>query len=139
LSPGTSWRAVPTTVAGLPAQCERAGDAMFFRFMAALLLVVLISMTGIRLEKQTLELRRAVSVQHYQSDELLDLLVHLRLESQRLLAPSVDRFATAAVESSRDSAPTHAAASESPRKPGNRGSELPLLQFSPPFDPQGIE
>ena len=61
---------------------------MYFRFAAALLLVVLVSMAGVRLEKQTLDLRRAVSVQYYQTDLLLEMLVRLRLETQRLTAPS---------------------------------------------------
>lgn len=61
---------------------------MFFRFAAGLLLVVLVSMVGVRLEKQTLEMRRAVSVQYYQTDVLLELLVRLRLETQKLTAPA---------------------------------------------------
>lgn len=61
---------------------------VFFRFAAGLLLVVLVSMVGVRLEKQTLEMRRAVSVQYYQTDVLLELLVRLRLETQKLTAPA---------------------------------------------------
>lgn len=61
---------------------------MFFRFAAGLLLVVLVSMVSVRLEKQTLEMRRAVSVQYYQTDVLLELLVRLRLETQKLTAPA---------------------------------------------------
>ena len=61
---------------------------VFFRFAAGLLLVVLVSMVGVRLEKQTLEMRRAVSVQYYQTDVLLELLVGLRLETQKLTAPA---------------------------------------------------
>ncbi len=61
---------------------------MYFRFASGLLLVVLVSMAGVWLEKQTLEMRRSVSVQYYQTDVLLDLLVRLRLETQQLTAPA---------------------------------------------------
>ena len=64
------------------------GPVVFFRFASGLMLVVLVSMAGVWLEKQTLEMRRAVSVQYYQTDALLDLLVRLRLETQQLTAPA---------------------------------------------------
>ncbi|HIE97467.1 MAG TPA: hypothetical protein EYG03_30640 [Planctomycetes bacterium] len=61
---------------------------MFFRFAAGLILVVIVSMVGIDLEKQTLEMRRAVSGQYFQKDLLLEMHAHLRLEIQTLTAPS---------------------------------------------------
>ena len=61
---------------------------MYFRFAAGLMLVVIVSMAGVWLEKQTLEMRRTVSVQYYQTDVLFDLLVRLRLETQQLTAPA---------------------------------------------------
>ena len=61
---------------------------MFFRFAAALILVVLISIVGIGLEKQTLEAKRAVSRQYFQKDLLLEMHAKLRLRIQELTAPS---------------------------------------------------
>jgi len=120
---------------------------VFFRFAAGLLLVVLVSMAGVRLEKQTLEMRRAVSLQYYQTDLLLELLVRLRLETQRLTAPAQ---LAATIE---DAANTRAAQSAASRKtraksrvatesenPKRRGEDrLPLLRFQHPFNPQGID
>ena len=61
---------------------------MFFRFASALILVVLISLVGIGLEKQTLEMKRAVSHQYFQKDLLLEMHAKLRLRIQELTAPS---------------------------------------------------
>ncbi len=63
-------------------------EEMFFRFGSALVLVVLISLIGIGLEKRNLELRRAVSQQHYRMDALRDAQARLRLETQVLGAPA---------------------------------------------------
>ncbi|MGE3316744.1 MAG: hypothetical protein AB7O26_16625 [Planctomycetaceae bacterium] len=60
---------------------------MYFRFGSAIVLVVLISLVGIGLEKRNLELRRAVSQQHYRMDALRDVHARLRLETQLLGAP----------------------------------------------------
>lgn len=62
--------------------------SMFFRFAAALSLVVLIALSGTTLEKQNLELKRALSHQQYRVDALLDSHVRLRLEAQRLGTPA---------------------------------------------------
>lgn len=62
---------------------------MFFRFVCALILAALVSMTGIVLEKQTLERKRDVSRQYYQLDLLLELHAQSRLRIQRLTSPSV--------------------------------------------------
>ena len=61
---------------------------VFFRFAAGLILVVIVSMVGIDLEKQTLGMRRAVSGQYFQKDLLLEMHAHLRLQIQTLTAPS---------------------------------------------------
>jgi hypothetical protein len=61
---------------------------VFFRFSAGLILVVLVSMVGIGLEKQTLEIKRSVSGQYFQKDLLLEMHAHLRLKIQTLTAPS---------------------------------------------------
>jgi hypothetical protein len=61
---------------------------MFFRFGVALCLIVLVALWGTSLEKQNLELKRAISQQHYRRDALLDMQVRLRLEAQRLGTPA---------------------------------------------------
>lgn len=109
---------------GRGAQHFRSGDSsdpisagsegLYFRFAAGLFLVVLVSMAGVWLEKQTLEMRRAVSVQYFQTDLLLELLVRLRLDTQKLtaqarLATVVDRNS----ENRRRSVPSGSVASGS--------------------------
>ncbi|MBC7967342.1 MAG: hypothetical protein H7Z17_15610 [Fuerstia sp.] len=117
---------------------------MYFRFAAGLMLVVLVSMAGVWLEKQTLEMRRTVSVQYYQTDVLLDILVRLRLETQQLTAPAQLAVAQAAEQSqskqqpkteSRRSRVTHRR--DEPSK--STGEGLPLLRFQHPFNPEGID
>lgn len=61
---------------------------MFFRFGVALCLIVLIALWGTSLEKQNLELKRAISQQRYRRDALIDLKSRLRLEAQRLGTPA---------------------------------------------------
>jgi hypothetical protein len=57
---------------------------VYFRFTAGLLLALLVSIAGIWLEKQTLELRRATGVQHYHAEILRGWLVRRRLQAERL-------------------------------------------------------
>ena len=118
---------------------------MFFRFAAGLLLVVLVSMAGVRLEKQTLELRRAVAVQYYQTDLLLELQVRLRLETQRLTAPA-QLAATAEnaanSEKSRADLRQHQKSRSASRPSETKKAsnpQLPLLRFQHPFNPEGID
>jgi hypothetical protein len=116
---------------------------VFFRFAAGLILVVLISMVGVRLEKQTLEMRRAVSVQYFQTDLLLELLVRLRLESQTLTAQAQQSLIA---ENSR-TGPRATEKKNTSHLPGRHRlsspeSELPsleLLRLQQPFDPRGID
>lgn len=61
---------------------------MFFRFGAAVCLVVLIALAGTALEKQSLTLRRTISHQEYQQEVLLERLSELRLEAQRKGTPA---------------------------------------------------
>jgi hypothetical protein len=61
---------------------------MFFRFGSALVLVVLISLTGTALEKRNLELRRIVSRQTYRLEILLEKYAAHRVLAQQLGAPS---------------------------------------------------
>ncbi len=62
--------------------------AMFFRFGAALLLVVLISLAGTALEKRNLELKRVVSRQSYRLEILQEQHAAKRVLAQQLGAPS---------------------------------------------------
>lgn len=61
---------------------------MFFRFGVALALVVVISLAGTMLEKRNLELKRAVSRQHYRLEILEERYAARRVEAQRLGAPA---------------------------------------------------
>ncbi len=60
---------------------------MFFRFFAGLSIVVLISLSGIALEKQNLSLRRELSRQVYRLAVLQNAYADSRLKAQRLGAP----------------------------------------------------
>lgn len=60
---------------------------MFFRFGGAIVLAVLISLTGVALEKRNLELRRAVSQQEYQRELLVERQARVRAETHKLGAP----------------------------------------------------
>jgi hypothetical protein len=61
---------------------------MFFRFGAAVLLVVVVSLLGIALEKRTLTLKRTISLQLYRTEQLQERCVRLRLRSEELGAPA---------------------------------------------------
>lgn len=117
---------------------------MYFRFAAGLMLVVIVSLAGVWLEKQTLEMRRAVSVQYYQTDVLFDLLVRLRLETQQLTAPAK----MALTEKTKQSASEKRRKADRlrNRNPDHREdsadstrNHLPLLRFQHPFNPEGID
>ena len=58
-----------------------------FRFAAALVLVVMISLAGIALEKDNLSRQRAISLQQYRIEQLLDRQAHLRLRINELTSP----------------------------------------------------
>ena len=112
---------------------------------------MLVSMAGVRLEKHTLQMRRDVSVQYYQTDLLLELQVRLRLETQRLTAPS--HLATTMDEAARPKNPRTADQPLKPRvqtaiRPNTNDEKakrpinddrLPLLRFQHPFNPEGID
>ena len=72
---------------------------MFFRFGVGLLLVVLTSLAGTALEKRNLELKRAVSGQHYRLERLREMRTSKRLQAQKLGALNrlVDRVDDLAV------------------------------------------
>lgn len=137
---------------------------MFFRFVFALILAALVSMTGILLEKQTLERKRDVSRQYYQLDLLLELHAQSRLRIQKLTSPSLqltqqdvlwsdetsELFAvdTYLVTEADSVSPDRSGESEaddsrsnegSPTSSGKRRSPLPLLRWQQPVSPNGID
>ena len=110
---------------------------MFFRFAAALMLVVAVSMAQIRLEKQSLMLRRSVSRQYYQMDELLELHAQLRLDIQQLSAPSHFLAESALpLESAKPSRVLHEGPSAVARQLVS--PKLPLLRWERPVRPDGV-
>lgn len=110
---------------------------MFFRFAAALTLVVAVSMVQVGLEKQSLRLRRSVSRQYYQMDELLELHAQLRLDIQRLSAPS--RFFSASASSVElGGVATTPLTDSPPRSPETVPVRLPLLRWERPVPPDGV-
>ena len=110
---------------------------MFFRFAAALILVVAVSMTQVGLEKQSLKLRRAVSRQYYQMDELLELHAQLRLDIQQLSAPS--RFLTDSTPQASPAAPHSGSAIIPPTdaRPATP-KRLPVVRWARPVRPDGV-
>lgn len=110
---------------------------MFFRFAAALMLVVAISMAQIGLEKQSLRLRRSVSRQYYQMDELLELHAQLRLDIQQLSAPSHFLAESALpLESAKPSRVFDERQSAAARQ--TVSPRLPLLRWECPVRPDGV-
>ncbi|HET6324602.1 MAG TPA: hypothetical protein VFG04_07865 [Planctomycetaceae bacterium] len=61
---------------------------MYFRFGAALVLAVLIAVSGIAIEKRCLTLRRALSRERYRYEVVRDLYARQRLLTQQLGAPA---------------------------------------------------
>jgi len=61
---------------------------MFFRFGAAVLLIVVVSLLGIALEKRTLSLKRAITLQTYRAEQLQERCARLRLQCEQLGAPA---------------------------------------------------
>ena len=61
---------------------------MFFRFGAALALVVVTALCGTVLETQNLWLKRSLCQQKYRLDVLIESQAAIRLETQRLGAPA---------------------------------------------------
>ena len=82
---------------------------MSFRFLAAIVLVVAVSLAGTTLEKQTLALRRRVSQQQYQLDELdqritkLRLATHERRTASRMLTQAPKKPTVIAGQATRSS------------------------------------
>ena len=60
---------------------------MFYRFGGALVLLVIIALSGIALEKRNLTLRRSVSHQKFRQDVLMEEHAVYRLKAQKMGAP----------------------------------------------------
>lgn len=67
---------------------------LIFRFLAALTLIVTVSLIGVGLEKRELALKRAISLQHYRMDQLLDERARLRIRLHELCAAAGNAEAT---------------------------------------------
>jgi hypothetical protein len=61
---------------------------MYFRFGAALVLAVLVAVSGIAIEKRCLMLRRALSRERYRYEVVRDLYARQRLLTEQLGAPA---------------------------------------------------
>ena len=61
---------------------------MFFRFGAAMSLVVAVSLAGTAIESRSLHLRRVISHQRYQHEVLVEQHAQLRVAAQRAGAPA---------------------------------------------------
>lgn len=60
---------------------------MFFRFGGALILLVMISLSGIAIEKHNLALRRSISHQRFRQEVLLEQHATQRLKAHQFAAP----------------------------------------------------
>lgn len=148
LQKGSPWASVNT-------HADDGDRFVFFRFASALLLIVLISMAGVMLEKQTLDLRRLISRQYYQTDLLVEHHVRLRLEIQNLTSPT---HLTQMLPSENTEPPKQTVNSEArsrrrdasqtklkkptvsdPEKELQKGTTLPLLRFQQPVNSAGID
>src|SRR5690606_24403398 len=66
--------------------CELTSPMMLFRFIAALVLIVAVSLSAIALEKRELALKRAISLQHFRMDQLMEERARLRIRLHKLSA-----------------------------------------------------
>jgi len=68
---------------------------MFFRFACTIVILTAVSLIGIRLEKENLAIKREISDQHDELQQLNEERCRLMLEVQKLNAPSelIDRLA----------------------------------------------
>jgi hypothetical protein len=61
---------------------------MFFRFGVCLVLLVIVTVFGTVIEKESLSLRRQISHQRYRMEALIDRRTQARAEAEQLGAPS---------------------------------------------------
>ncbi|VAX37112.1 hypothetical protein MNBD_PLANCTO02-850 [hydrothermal vent metagenome] len=57
---------------------------MYFRFVSALALILLIFIGGILLEKKNTQLRKEMNAQHEQMEAMQDYYAHLRIRTARM-------------------------------------------------------
>ncbi|MEZ6056842.1 MAG: hypothetical protein R3C01_09055 [Planctomycetaceae bacterium] len=100
---------------------------MFFRFGAALVLIVAISLAGIAIEKQNVSLKRSLTLQQYRQAELSNRRADLRLRVGRLGAPSQ---LLQQVEAATDGHPTTATSR------GTSSRTTPLLRWQSDVRPR---
>lgn len=62
---------------------------LIFRFTVALMLILAVSLVGIRLEKEELSLKRSISLQQYRLDQLLEERARIRIRLHKLTGPEV--------------------------------------------------
>lgn len=92
---------------------------MLFRFIAALVLIVAVSLSAIALEKRELALKRAISLQHFRMDQLMEERARLRIRLHKL---SAARFSNGA---SSDN-PNMRQIAELPESPAMKPMAIPL-------------
>lgn len=104
---------------------------MFFRFAFAVVLVVLVALSGAAIETYSLELRRRVAQQQYQLDVLAERHTRLRLEAQQLGAPTrwLDPLQQGALPLRQPKQPVRA---ERRATPLMNWTQSPLLPEPPP-------
>ena len=108
---------------------------MFFRFGSAVFLVVVISLTGIAIEKRNLELRRQISHQHYRMDVLKEQHTRLRLRAQQLA--SIERLFDSVEDSQSQLTRPQQPAQDKSLSPKTGNRKPPLLFWQRPLaDPR---
>lgn len=119
-------------------KCLRNPTVLFFRFGAALLLLVSVALTGTVLETQNLALKRSLSQQQYRMEVLLESQASLRLESQRLGTPAklFDAMQNGDAALHRPPKPQRADLRRAPllnwnHTPGNSSHEGPKMKILP--------
>jgi hypothetical protein len=108
---------------------------MFFRFISAIVLVVLVSMAGVVIEKRMLDLRREVSRQQYRTEILLDQYTALRLKTQQLSSP--DRMLETMQQQQLAPQPLSRETTASPtnQRTADPRMNLPLMNWERPVQP----
>lgn len=98
---------------------------MFFRFAAAMALVVLISLIGTALDKEAFALRRRVSQQQYRLEVLTERHARFRAQAQRLGTP---------VRWLNDLDRHRGSLERIAQPPPTRSAQTPLLNWTAPPD-----
>ncbi|MBX3439297.1 MAG: hypothetical protein KF861_17540 [Planctomycetaceae bacterium] len=80
---------------------------LVFRFLAGLSLLIAVSLVGIRLETRELALKRAISLQHFRIDQLLEerTRLRIRLHERLMRAPPPTTVSSPPPRTTRDAIP----------------------------------